>query len=293
MAILVVGGTGLVGSQIVSNLLDKGESVVVMTRSKEKAASAPANYKIVVGDLADPPSLLRVFEGIDKVMLITIVHPDETAHGLNGVKAAKKAGIRFISYLSVLMPPDSTHIPHFASKIPIENAIRESGIPFTILRPNNFFQNDYYFKDVMLQYGIYPQPIGATGVSRVDIRDVAEIGANALAENNAEGQTVNISGLDSLTGKSCAATWSKHLGTEINYMGDDLDKWAESASASMPSWMVYDFRIMYDYFQKRGFKSTPADNDNLKRLLRREPRSMDEFCSETARAWKEQSKPKS
>jgi uncharacterized protein YbjT (DUF2867 family) len=142
MATLVIGGTGNIGSLTVSNLLEKGEKVTVMTRSADRITSLPGAVSGVVGNLADPPSLTKAFDGIDKVFLITAMHPDEARHGQNGVRAAKKAGVKMIVYLSGCMPEDSHHIPHFASKIPIENAIRESGIAFTILRPNDFFQND-------------------------------------------------------------------------------------------------------------------------------------------------------
>ena len=58
------------------------------------------------------------------------------------------------------------HLPHFGAKLPIEAAIKASGIAYTIVRPNNFYQNDYWYKDAMLQYGVYPQPLGGVGLSR-------------------------------------------------------------------------------------------------------------------------------
>lgn len=286
MAILVIGGTGTVGSQTVQNLLEKGEKVCVMTRSAEKAASLPAGVSGVVGNLSDPPSLTKAFVGIEKVFLITPVHPDESVHGQNAVRAAKKAGVKKIVYLSVVMPPDSDVIPHFASKVPVENAIKESGMAYTILRPDNFFQNDFWYKDVMLEYGLYPQPLGAKGINRVDIRDIADAATNALVESGFEGKTINLHGPDALTGKDCAFIWGKHLGTEINYMGDDLAKWSESASASLPAWMVHDFRIMYDYFQKKGMKPDGNDAVEAEKILHHKPRTFDAFCAESAAGWK-------
>ncbi|MBK7091182.1 MAG: NmrA family NAD(P)-binding protein [bacterium] len=286
MSIFIVGGTGTVGTQALLNLLEAGEKVSVMTRSAERAASLPSGVNGVVGNLSDPPSLTKAFSGIEKLFLITPVHPDEAVHGQNAVRAAKKAGVKKIVYLSVVLPPDSTHIPHFASKIPIENAIRESGIAFTIIRPNNFYQNDFWYKDVMLEYGLYPQPIGSTGIYRVDVRDVADAATNALTERGFEGKTINLNGPDALTGKECARIWSEHLGTEINYMGDDLNKWSESASASLPAWMVHDFRIMYDYFQKKGLKPEPADIVEAEKILHHKPRAFSAFCAECAEIWK-------
>ncbi len=77
---------------------------------------------------------------------------------VNGVRTA---GVKRLAYLSVHNVVDAPHLPHFGSKIAVEIAIKASGVPFTILRPNNFYQNDSWFKDAMLQYGVYPQPTRA------------------------------------------------------------------------------------------------------------------------------------
>ena len=68
------------------------------------------------------------------------------------------------------------------------NALYEGIISFTILRANNFYQNDIWFKDALLQHGVYPQPIGNAGVSRVDVRDISDAAAIALTTNAHEGE---------------------------------------------------------------------------------------------------------
>jgi uncharacterized protein YbjT (DUF2867 family) len=286
MSILVVGGTGTVGSQIVARLLERDAKVQVMTHSIEKLATLPAGVDGVVGDLADPPSLQRAFGGVDNLVLITVVHPDETARGLFAVKAAKKAGVRKIVYISVVMPPGSERIPHFASKIPIEQAIKDSGVAYTILRPNNFFQNDLELREAIVKYGVYPQPIGSVGTNRVDVRDIADAAVSALLESGHEGKTYNLNGPDALTGKSVAAVYSRHLGTEVNYGGDDLDFWAEQVSKMLPAWMVHDFRIMYQYFQEHGLRAEQSEIAKAEPVLHHPPRSFDAFVAETVSFWK-------
>lgn len=173
----------------------------------------------------------------------------------------------------------------FAAKIPIEFAIKESGISHTILRPNNFFQNDYWFKDAMLQYGVYPQPIGDVGLSRVDVRDIAEAAAAALTAKGHDGQTYNLIGPEAHTGASTAEVWSKALGKKIAYGGKDLEAWEKQSLQYLPAWMVFDFRMMYAYFQERGLKATPADIERQTKLIGHPPRSFEAFAAETARMW--------
>jgi uncharacterized protein YbjT (DUF2867 family) len=287
MSILVVGGTGTVGSQIVSRLLDQGANVQVMTHSVGKLTTLPPGVEGVVGDLSDPPSLQRAFGGVESLVLITAIHPDESAHGQFAVKAAKKAGVKKIVFMSVVMPPGSERIPHFASKIPIEQAIKTSGIAHTILRPNNFFQNDLMFRDVILKYGVYPQPIGSVGLNRVDVRDIADAVVNSLSKSGHEGKTYDLNGFDVLTGKGVAAAYSRHLGTEVNYGGDDLDSWAEQALEILPAWMVHDLRIMYQFYQDHGLRAEQSGMARTELVLHNPPRSFDAFVGETVSQWKQ------
>jgi len=86
----------------------------------------------------------------------------------------------------------------------------------------------------MLKYSVYPQPIGDLGLSRVDIRDIAEAAAIALTKPGHEGQTYNVVGPQVHTGKSTAEVWSRALGKTIAYGGNDLDAWEQQSSSSCP-----------------------------------------------------------
>ena len=85
-------------------------------------------------------------------------------------------------------------VPHFASKLAIENALRQFDVPFTIIRPNYFSQNDARLKDSLTKAGIYPMPLGDVGVSAVDIRDIAEATAIVLTSDGHTGKTYNLNG---------------------------------------------------------------------------------------------------
>ncbi|HET9768906.1 MAG TPA: NmrA family NAD(P)-binding protein, partial [Thermoanaerobaculia bacterium] len=178
------------------------------------------------------------------------------------------------------------HLPHFGSKRLVELALAQSGLEYTVLRPNNFYQNDYWWKDVMLQYGIYPQPIGSTGISRVDVRDIADGAVAALVTDDHVGEIYEMGGPDLCTGENTAQTWSEVLGREVRYAGDDLDAWEEQNLRYLPPTVVYDFRLMYQLFQDHGLKLTPADATRLEKLLGHPPRGFADFARETAAAWK-------
>ena len=285
MNILVTGGTGNVGSQVVQELTSRKVPVKVLTRDLKKAQALPQGATAVEGNLLDVTSVRRVFDGIDTVFLLNPVSQTETSEALMALTQMRLAGVKKVVYLSVHHADDAAWLPHFGSKVGVEAAIKRSGLAYTILRPNNFYQNDYWFKDVILQHGVYPQPLGGAGVSRVDVRDIAEAAAVALTTGDHDGQTYNLVGPDLLTGESTAATWAQVLGRPVVYGGDDLDAWENVQVQYLPHWMVFDFREMYLHFQQQGFKATGEDVEKQTRLLGHAPRAFDRFAAETARVW--------
>ena len=286
MKTLVIGGTGMVGSMVVAGLIKQRAAVRVMSHSPDKLKKLPTGVEGVRADLDDVDTLPAAFDGIDSVFLLNTVGLGETDEGLNAVSAAKAAKVKKIVYMSVCMPKGSERIPHFRSKLPVEQAVRESGIAYTILRPNNFFQNDLWLKDAIMQYGIYPLPIGERGLNRVDVRDIAECAVNALMKSGHENETYEVHGPDTLTGEAIARTYTRHLGREIRYNGDDLNAWAENAKNMMPEFLIADMRIMYEFFQANGMIAPKDELEKMKKLLGKEPRSFDAFVKEIAVMWR-------
>jgi uncharacterized protein YbjT (DUF2867 family) len=278
MNVLVIGATGTVGQAVVDALRTGDHSVRGMTRSTEKARAAAPGIDAVVADLDRPETLPPAFAGIDAAFLCVAMGSRETAQGLAAVEAAKAARLGRLVYLSVVMPPGSERIPHFASKIPVEQAVRASGLPWTILRPNNFFQDDLRLRDAIVGLGVYPQPLGSRGLNRVDVRDVAEAAVNALSRGF--GGVVPLSGPRGLTGDDTARLYEEHLGRPVRYAGDDLDAWARQAAAAMPDWMVRDLRVMYEYFVAHGAHASGRDFATQELLLGHAPRTFETFVAE-------------
>lgn len=286
MKTLVIGATGTVGSNVVRELLARKAQVRVLTRSADKTKSL-TGVESVVGDLGEPGTLGPAFDGVDAVFMLNPVSKTETHEGLMGINGAWAAKVKRFVYMSVHHADRDPLIPHFASKLPVEGALKASGIPYTILRPSNFYQNDYWFREAMLQLGVYPQPLGDAGVSRVDVRDIAETAAIALTTSGHEGRTYDLVGPRPWTGTATAEVWGQALGRKVAYAGDDLDAWEKASLQMLPAWMVYDFRIMFRTFQEKGLLGTPADVERLTKLLGHAPRSFDDFARETAKMWNE------
>ncbi|MDX1494914.1 MAG: NmrA family NAD(P)-binding protein, partial [Longimicrobiales bacterium] len=237
MSYVIIGGTGTVGSEVVQGLLEGGSELRVVTRSPEKLADV--DVEVIEADMTDPTTFEDKFGGSSGMFLLNPVSQSELQEGLFALAEAKKAGVEHIVYVSVHDVEKGPHLPHFASKIAMEDALKRSGIDWTILRPNNFHQNDVWFREAMLEYGVYPQPLGSVGVSRVDVRDIAAAAVNAFEDETHRNRTYTLAGPDALTGEECAAIWGDALGRDISYGGDDLEAWEQQARQMMPAWMTY------------------------------------------------------
>src|SRR5262249_31674286 len=96
--ILVTGATGHVGSELVQQLIERGEDVRALVRNPSKATKLPPTADVVVGDLEDLPSLLKAFQGTDRIFLLVPGIGHKAAE--TALLAAKEVRIRSLAYLS-------------------------------------------------------------------------------------------------------------------------------------------------------------------------------------------------
>jgi uncharacterized protein YbjT (DUF2867 family) len=285
MKVLVTGGTGKVGSAVVAELLKRGVEVRVLARKPSPAYPPDGAVEVAIGDLLDPVSITQALRGIDKMFLLNAVAADELTQALIAYGVAKRLHIKHVVYLSVLRVDRFRDVPHFASKLAVEDALRAFDVPFTILRPGYYMQNDAFLKDALMGPGLYPMPIGTAGIAAVDIRDLAEAAAIALCGEGHVGQTYNLVGPSLLSGPAAAAIWSRLLGKAIRYGGENFDKWEEQMRSRSPAWTAHDLRMMFEGYFERGFAGSDGDIERMSGVLGRAPRSYEGFASETAKLW--------
>jgi uncharacterized protein YbjT (DUF2867 family) len=286
MKILVIGGTGQVGAHVVRALAAQGHGVRVMSRNKERAKDLPPGVEIAVADLNDPPSARSAFSGVEGVFMANPVSQTEASEGISGAALAREAKVKRFVYMSVHQVDAAPHLPHFGGKIGVEAAVRATGASWTILRPNNFFQNDFWQKDPVTRYGVYAQPLGGVGLNRVDVRDIADAAARALVGPGFENRAFSLVGPAALTGAACAEILSAKLGKKIAYAGDDLGAWEKAMSAMLPGWMLFDLKMMFAHFQDKGLLATAAELEECQQIVGHPLRTYEAFAAELAQAWK-------
>ena len=288
MKILVTGGTGHVGSEVVKELQKRKADIRLLVKKED--TPVPAGIEKAVGDLLDPVSVEKAMQGVDKLYLLNAVLPDELTQGLIAYDLAKKLKLSHIVYHSVFRVEHFKDVPHFASKLAMENAVREFDVPFTVIRPNYFMQNDASLKDPLTKAGIYSMPLGKVGVSAVDVRDIAEAAAIVLTSDAHMGKSYNVNGPSVISGPKAASIWSELLGKPIHYTGDNMDLFEEQMRTTAPSWSAFDIRMMFEGYLERGFIAEDGDLETLTKLLGHAPRRYENFARETLLKWQEMSK---
>lgn len=251
--VLVVGAGGHFAGLVVPALASRGVRVRGLVRNETQGELTRQNgaAEVAVGDLRDRASLDVALRGVDAAFYISpVFQKDEAEMGKSFVAAAKAAGVRRIVFSSVIHPVIGA-LSHHIQKVPIEEALIESGMEFTILHPTVFYQNLADLWPTVVKTGVYAEPFStAVRVSRVDYRDVAEVAAVALTENQL-----------------------------LNGTFEDYETWAAPLTLPYDDHGKEALHAMYDFYDRYGFVGNAM---TLPMVLGRAPRSIRQFFADLA-----------
>jgi uncharacterized protein YbjT (DUF2867 family) len=153
--VLVLGATGTQGGAIARALLAARLTVRALVRdplSDRALALKAAGAALVDGDLDDTTSLARAFEGVEAVYAITTPFgagaDEEVRQGLNIVAAALRADLQWLILASVAAAGRAP-VPHFSSKARIEQQLKDSDVPWTVIAPSYFYENVLSARDAI------------------------------------------------------------------------------------------------------------------------------------------------
>jgi len=192
MTILVMGATGSVGRRLVDRLVESGQQVRAMTRDASRAEGLPAGVEVRSGDFERPETLPAVFDGVDSAYLFSDPGTARTV-----LSHAKEAGIRRIAALSSIMADEQDGAE---VRNPVEEAVRDSGLDWTILRPGPFSANArnwwaYPIRAFGMVRWVYPE----ARLAPIHEEDVAAVAAAALLDDSHTGRRYTLSGPEALT----------------------------------------------------------------------------------------------
>jgi uncharacterized protein YbjT (DUF2867 family) len=255
--ILVSGATGQQGGAVSRSLLERGFAVRALTRDPEKAGArelADLGAEVVGGDLEDRASIERVLDGVHGVFSVQqfweVGVEGEIRQGVQLADAAKAAGVEHIIYSSVGSAHRDTGIPHFDSKFEVEEHVRASGVPYTVIRPVFFMQNWEFMREPILG-GTLPQPLDPDKpFQMIDSWDIGVFAAMALEDPDKWiGRDVDLAG-DELTMPEIAGTFSRVIGRDVDYFQVPWEGFEEQ--------MGEEYAVMYRWFNDYGYEADIA-----------------------------------
>lgn len=274
MKVLMVGATGKYANLILPELRQRGVIVRALVRdeSKSDAARQQGAEEIAIADLNDLNGLRAAATGVDGVFHINPAFaPNEADLGMAMVKAAKTSGVQKFVFSSVIHPSISKLSNH-AAKRPVEEALYESGMEFTVLPPTTFMQNFDGGWSAVLKHSCFSQPYSkCVKASYVDYRDVAEVAALTLTGDRLGYGTFELCAAGMVNRIELAAMMSEAVGHPIQAGESPFDEWAQTAQ--IPEGSVREgMKTMYADYDQHGF---PGGNALvLRAILGREPRTL-------------------
>jgi uncharacterized protein YbjT (DUF2867 family) len=174
--VAITGGTGFVGSNVARALLGSGHEVVLIARGSRRVAPREG-LSVVRADVTTGTALAAAFAGCDAVVQLTAIIREKGKQTFdavirrgteNVVAAAASAGVGHLLYVSAIGADPDPRFPYHYAKWMAEQAVRGSGVPYTILRPSLIFgPGDGFFTTLcsLVRYSIPVIPIAGDGGS--------------------------------------------------------------------------------------------------------------------------------
>ena len=274
--IFITTGGGKVGQHVVTQLAQKKVPARAGFHSQAKAAEArETGIEAVVLDFESPESLAAGFRGIDTMFLVSPGTPDQGRHEENLIVEAKRVGVKRLVKLSGKINDHETG--GFSQwNRDAEQRIKESGIPYTILRANYFMQN-LFGNAEQIKRGAFTNGPAAKRIALIDTRDIATVAVAALTDEGHAGKTYDLNGPEQLDGHAQAASISRALGRPVKYLDVSVADFVEQLkSFGLPAWMVEAFGAAAAASDIPGDQSSA----NVERILHRKPGTLGQFIKD-------------
>jgi uncharacterized protein YbjT (DUF2867 family) len=251
--ILVTGGTGNIGSEVVRLLVEAGAPVRVLTRDSGKASTHGGRAQIAQGDLGRPETLGAAFAGVEKLFFVSPGANAVPALAAHAIDAAQKAGVRHVvmNSSSTILTDPMISIGRW--HLEGEEILKGSGMAWTVLRPGNFASNALRWAGTIRSQGAVFGVRGGAQSAPIDPRDIAAVGARALLDAGHEGQTYVLTGAELMSMEEQIGIIARVIGKPVRFVEvPEAGARAGMLKSGMPEVMVDALLEMYRAYRTSG-----------------------------------------
>jgi uncharacterized protein YbjT (DUF2867 family) len=273
--ILVTGATGNIGKQLVPQLLAKGETLRVVTRDAAKVAHLDPKVERVIGDLKDADTVKRAVAGADRVFLIGLIADTTQTADRALIAESPKAGVKRIVKISA--GSDGTKGIGKVHR-DWEDLIKQSGVPWTFLRPGMFMSNTLGWAGTVKAQGSVFSPFGDGKMAMIAPRDIAAVAVAALTDARHEGQIYDLFGAELLTVAEQVTILSRVLGKAIKLVDITPEAAGERLRAMGGSDVLVQGLVALWTAVRAG--QVAIANDAVERITGRKAQNFEAFCAE-------------
>jgi uncharacterized protein YbjT (DUF2867 family) len=276
---LVTGATGNVGAEVVRALVATGAEVRGLSRDPSRAQSKmPAGATAVAGDLNLPATLAGPLEGVRAAFLLPGYA--DMPGALAEIRRAGVDRVVLLSGSSVLATDTDNVISRYM--IESEAAVRESGLPWTILRPGGFMSNALQWAPQVRACGVVRAPYAGVRVAMIDPADIGAVAAAALRSGEHEDETYALTGPEPLLPADRVEILSKVLGRELRFEAQPDHEARAEMSAAMPvEYVAACFRFYVD-----GTLDESQVLPTVEQVIGRPPRTFEQWATAHADAFR-------
>jgi uncharacterized protein YbjT (DUF2867 family) len=226
--ILVTGATGTIGSGVVRLLTERGVPCRAMSRNPVDLPNA------VRADFTDPASLVAALTGVETVFLVTVPPTPSPAHDLALLDAARATGVTKIVKLSAIGTGERFEGTVLgAAHLAAEQAIADSGLAWTVLRPCGFASNFLAYRSLIDANQPIPDMLGPARQAVVDPRDVSAVAVEALLDDTHNGRRYDLTGPELITFADQAAILERVLNRPVKTVAVDAE--TQLAGSGLPA----------------------------------------------------------
>ena len=289
--LLVTGASGQLGRLVIDALLASGKvapaGIVATTRDTAKLADyAAKGITVSTADFDDPASLDAAFAGVSRVLIVSTDALDQPGKRLAqhkaAVAAAQKAGVKHILYTSMPQPDDSL-VTFAPDHLGTEEAIKATGIPYTILRDGWYAENLFMSLPHALETGAWYTATGEGRIAHITRADTAAALAGALLKAGDESRTYTLTGTKSRTAEEIAAVVSEATDKPLKVVHVTDAQLAEGLKAAgLPEGFIPTI-VSFDANTREG--KIAAVTGDAEALAGRKPTSFEDFVAASKAAF--------